>query len=140
MTASHSSCFCKHQLCPLPMSIPIEHLVCVYLLCARRCKPAFSPATGWRTTTLIILSVSTATATSRHSEKLQLFDLQAITKASVSSSIEHVSHSMHDNLIPITPQLKARLQKAKYGVYNHSAVKEPVPLDKKIVCGRGQLL
>jgi tRNA wybutosine-synthesizing protein 1 len=29
---------------------------------------------------------------------------------------------MHDNLIQITPQLKARLQKAKYGVYNHSAV------------------
>jgi tRNA wybutosine-synthesizing protein 1 len=26
------------------------------------------------------------------------------------------------NLIQITPQLKARLQKAKYGVYNHSAV------------------
>jgi tRNA wybutosine-synthesizing protein 1 len=40
----------------------------------------------------------------------------------MSCSDEHVSHSTHDNLIQITPQLKARLQKAKYGVYNHSAV------------------
>jgi len=39
----------------------------------------------------------------------------------MSCSDEHVSHST-DNLIHITPQLKARLQKAKYGVYNHSAV------------------
>lgn len=39
----------------------------------------------------------------------------------MSCSDEHVSHST-DNLIQITPQLKARLQKAKYGVYNHSAV------------------
>jgi tRNA wybutosine-synthesizing protein 1 len=40
----------------------------------------------------------------------------------MSCSDEHISHSMHDNLIQITPQLKARLRKAKYGVYNHSAV------------------
>ena len=39
----------------------------------------------------------------------------------MSCSDEHVSHSTA-NLIQITPQLKARLQKAKYGVYNHSAV------------------
>ena len=39
----------------------------------------------------------------------------------MSCSDEHVSHST-ENLIQITPQLKARLQKAKYGVYNHSAV------------------
>ena len=39
----------------------------------------------------------------------------------MSCSDEHVSHST-SNLIQITPQLKARLQKAKYGVYNHSAV------------------
>lgn len=39
----------------------------------------------------------------------------------MSCSDEHVSHST-DNLIQITPQLKTRLQKAKYGVYNHSAV------------------
>ena len=39
----------------------------------------------------------------------------------MSCSDEHVSHCT-DNLIQITPQLKARLQKAKYGVYNHSAV------------------
>jgi tRNA wybutosine-synthesizing protein 1 len=40
----------------------------------------------------------------------------------MSCSDEHVSHSIHNNLIQITPQLKARLQKAKYGVYNHSSV------------------
>ena len=39
----------------------------------------------------------------------------------MSCSDEHVSHST-DSLIQITPQLKAKLQKAKYGVYNHSAV------------------
>src|SRR5919202_4853442 len=39
----------------------------------------------------------------------------------MSCSGEHVSHSIGD-LIQITPQLKAKLQKAKYGVYNHSAV------------------
>ena len=39
----------------------------------------------------------------------------------MSCSDEHVSHST-DNLIQITPQIKARLQKAKYGIYNHSAV------------------
>jgi tRNA wybutosine-synthesizing protein 1 len=39
----------------------------------------------------------------------------------MSCSDEYISHST-DNLIQITPQLKARLQKAKYGVYNHSAV------------------
>ncbi len=40
----------------------------------------------------------------------------------MSCSDEHVSHSTDNNLIQITPQLKAKLQKAKYGVYNHSAV------------------
>ncbi|MDQ3836350.1 MAG: radical SAM protein, partial [Thermoproteota archaeon] len=40
----------------------------------------------------------------------------------MSCSDEHVSHSMEDNLIQITPQLRTKLQKAKYGVYNHSAV------------------
>lgn len=40
----------------------------------------------------------------------------------MSCSDEHVSHSVGDNLIQITPQLQARLRKAKYGVYNHSAV------------------
>src|SRR5919202_1533158 len=39
----------------------------------------------------------------------------------MSCSGEHVSHSVN-NLIQISPQLKTRLQKAKYGVYNHSAV------------------
>ncbi len=39
----------------------------------------------------------------------------------MSCSDEHVSHST-DNLIQITPQVKSKLQKAKYGVYNHSAV------------------
>lgn len=40
----------------------------------------------------------------------------------MSCSDEHVSHSMDDNLIQITPQIKSKLKKAKYGVYNHSAV------------------
>src|ERR1051325_11908301 len=37
-------------------------------------------------------------------------------------SDEYVSHSTEDNLIQITPQIRSKLQKAKYGVYNHSAV------------------
>jgi tRNA wybutosine-synthesizing protein 1 len=40
----------------------------------------------------------------------------------MSCSDEHVSHSTDNDLIQITPQLKSKLQKAKYGVYNHSAV------------------
>jgi len=39
----------------------------------------------------------------------------------MSCSDEHVSHLI-ENLIEITPKIKAKLQKAKYGVYNHSAV------------------
>ena len=39
----------------------------------------------------------------------------------MSCSDEHVSHST-ENLIQITPHIKSKLQKAKYGVYNHSAV------------------
>lgn len=33
-----------------------------------------------------------------------------------------MSHSVGEDLIQITPQLKSKLKKAKYGVYNHSAV------------------
>jgi tRNA wybutosine-synthesizing protein 1 len=40
----------------------------------------------------------------------------------MSCSDEHVSHLTQDNLIQINPAVKSRLQKAKYGVYNHSAV------------------
>src|ERR687890_390691 len=40
----------------------------------------------------------------------------------MSCSDEHVSHTTQDNLIQITLPLKSKLQKAKYGVYNHSAV------------------
>lgn len=40
----------------------------------------------------------------------------------MSCSDEHVSHTTQDNLIQITLSLKTKLQKAKYGVYNHSAV------------------
>jgi tRNA wybutosine-synthesizing protein 1 len=40
----------------------------------------------------------------------------------MSCSDEHVSHTMDDNLIQITPQVRSKLKKAKYGVYNHSAV------------------
>lgn len=40
----------------------------------------------------------------------------------MSCSDEYVSHSEDENLIQISPQIKSKLQKAKYGVYNHSAV------------------
>lgn len=40
----------------------------------------------------------------------------------MSCADEYFAHEMSDNLIQITPQLKDRLKKAKYGVYNHSAV------------------
>lgn len=40
----------------------------------------------------------------------------------MSCSDEYVSHSEQDNLIRISPLTKSKLQKAKYGVYNHSAV------------------
>ncbi|HJT49822.1 MAG TPA: 4-demethylwyosine synthase TYW1 [Nitrososphaeraceae archaeon] len=40
----------------------------------------------------------------------------------MSCSDEYVSHSAQENLIQITPQIKSKLRKAKYGVFNHSAV------------------
>lgn len=40
----------------------------------------------------------------------------------MSCSDEYVSHDKENNLINITPSLQAKLRKAKYGVYNHSAV------------------
>ena len=40
----------------------------------------------------------------------------------MSCSDEYVSHSAENNLIQITPSIKSKLQKAKYGIYNHSAV------------------
>jgi tRNA wybutosine-synthesizing protein 1 len=40
----------------------------------------------------------------------------------MSCSDEYVSHSTEENLIQITPQIKSKLRKAKYGVFNHSAV------------------
>src|SRR5918912_40309 len=40
----------------------------------------------------------------------------------MSCSDEYISHATDNNLIQITPQIKSKLQKAKYGVYNHSAV------------------
>ena len=40
----------------------------------------------------------------------------------MSCSDEYVSHSTQENLIQITPQIKTKLRKAKYGVFNHSAV------------------
>lgn len=40
----------------------------------------------------------------------------------MSCSDEHGSHITQNNLLQINPALKSRLQKAKYGVYNHSAV------------------
>jgi tRNA wybutosine-synthesizing protein 1 len=40
----------------------------------------------------------------------------------MSCSDEYVSHTEGNNLISISPLTKSKLQKAKYGVYNHSAV------------------
>src|SRR5918992_4413149 len=40
----------------------------------------------------------------------------------MSCSGEYISHSEKDNLIQISSSTKSKLQKAKYGVYNHSAV------------------
>lgn len=40
----------------------------------------------------------------------------------MSCSDEYVSHTEEDNLIRISPLTKSKLQRAKYGVYNHSAV------------------
>src|SRR5215211_6824641 len=92
------------------MSIPISTLLMFlpFICTALSAGIFFQPASS--SPTFIILSVSTATATSRHGEKFKS-DLQANTKVSMSCSDEHVSHSIHNNLIQITPQLKARLQK-----------------------------
>ncbi len=40
----------------------------------------------------------------------------------MSCSDEYVSHTQDNNLIRISPLTRSKLQKAKYGVYNHSAV------------------
>ena len=40
----------------------------------------------------------------------------------MSCSDEYVYHDTQNNLINITPSLQAKLRKAKYGVFNHSAV------------------
>ena len=40
----------------------------------------------------------------------------------MSCSDEYISHTEKDNLIQISSSTKSKLQKAKYGVYNHSAV------------------
>lgn len=40
----------------------------------------------------------------------------------MSCSDEYFSHSTGEDLIQITPKVKEKLRKAKYGVYNHSAV------------------
>lgn len=40
----------------------------------------------------------------------------------MSCSDEYISHTKEDNLIRISPLTKSKLQKAKYGIYNHSAV------------------
>ena len=40
----------------------------------------------------------------------------------MSCSDEYVSHTTQENLIQITPQTKSKLRRAKYGVFNHSAV------------------
>jgi tRNA wybutosine-synthesizing protein 1 len=40
----------------------------------------------------------------------------------MSCSDEYISHTTQENLIQITPQTKSKLRRAKYGVFNHSAV------------------
>ena len=40
----------------------------------------------------------------------------------MSCSDEYVSHTTQEDLIQITPQTKSKLKRAKYGVFNHSAV------------------
>src|ERR671910_154580 len=40
----------------------------------------------------------------------------------MSCSDEYISHTKEDSLIRISPLTKSKLQKAKYGIYNHSAV------------------
>lgn len=59
-----------------------------------------------------------------------------VSGSKMSCSDEYVSHSTEDNLIQITPQIKSKLQKAKYGVYNHSAV-ELCHWTKKSFAGEG---
>jgi tRNA wybutosine-synthesizing protein 1 len=54
----------------------------------------------------------------------------------MSCSDEYVSHSTQENLIQITPQIKTKLRKAKYGVFNHSAV-ELCHWTKKSFADRG---
>jgi tRNA wybutosine-synthesizing protein 1 len=54
----------------------------------------------------------------------------------MSCSAEYISHLTEDNLIQITSQTKSKLQKAKYGVYNHSAV-ELCHWTKKSFAGQG---
>src|ERR1051326_7497560 len=48
--------------------------------------------------------------------------IKLIPLSDMSCSGEHVSHSTSDSLIQITPEVVSKLRKAKYGVYNHSAV------------------
>jgi len=54
----------------------------------------------------------------------------------MSCSDEYVSHSTQENLIQITPRIKTKLRKAKYGVFNHSAV-ELCHWTKKSFADRG---
>src|SRR5919201_6219641 len=117
MTASHPSCFASISSA-VPMSIAINTLLIFlpFTCTALSAGIFFQPASS--SPIFIILSVSTAMATSLYGAKFKS-DLQPCK--GMSCSDEHVSHST-DSLIQITPQLKARLQKAKYGVYNHSAV------------------
>src|ERR671924_172197 len=119
MTPSHPSCFASISSA-VPMSIPMSTLLMFlpFTCTALSAGIFFHPASS--SPTFIILLVSTVMATSLYSAKFKS-DLQAFTKANMSCSDEHISHSIN-NLIQITPQLKTRLQKAKYGVYNHSAV------------------
>lgn len=53
---------------------------------------------------------------------MEALNLMVMRYAQMSCSDEHTTHLEEDSLIQIRPQIKSKLQKAKYGVYNHSAV------------------
>src|SRR5829696_5291991 len=112
MTASHSSCFASISSA-VPISIPISTLLIFlpFTCTALSAGIFFQPASS--SPTFIILSVSTATATSRHSEKFK-------------SDLDHTT---------------AKSEVAEGQVWGLQPLcSRAVPLDKKVVCRRGQLL
>src|SRR5215203_5296234 len=136
MTASHSSCFASISSA-VPISIPISTLLIFlpFTCTALSAGIFFQPASS--SPTFIILSVSTATATSRHSEKFKS-DLQGL-------------RSEHELLRRARITLYARQSDPDHTTAKSEVAEgqvwglqplcsRAVPLDKKVVCRRGQLL